>query len=303
MSDSPPDRWLVLRVPAPGDEDRRGLLVEVLRDLTPHGVEERPDALVAYLPAPEESPAFLAQEIGGRLARAVGETVPLRVETTWQAHEAWSDLWREGFRSRRITSRIVVAPTWDPPDPEPGDVILTLDPGMAFGTAEHPTTRGCLRLLDSRVLPGIRVADIGAGSGVLSIAAALLGAARVLAVELDPWAVSAARENAKMNGVDDRVEVRAAAVGPSFVPGEAPFHGIVANIEAGILLPLLPGFQGGLEPGGWVILSGILATEAAGVVETAEALGLELEEEDREESWWSGAFRNRSPGPGGGVAG
>jgi ribosomal protein L11 methyltransferase len=302
MPDSPPDRWLVLRVPEPGDEDRRGLLVEVLRELTPHGVEERPDALVAYLPAPEESPESLAQEIGERLAQSVGETVPLRVETTWQAHEAWSDLWREGFRARRITSRIVVAPTWDPPDPEPGDVILTLDPGMAFGTAEHPTTRGCLRLLDPRVLPGSRLADIGAGSGVLSIAAALLGAAQVLAVELDPWAVSVARENVEINGVEDRVEVRAAAVGPSFLPGEAPFHGIVANIEAGILLPLLPGFQGGLEPGGWVILSGILGTEAAGVVEAAEALGLELEEEDREESWWSGAFRDRNPAQGASVA-
>lgn len=298
MTEAPPSRWLVLRVPDPGDEDRRGLLVEGLRALTPHGVEERSDALVAYLPSPERSPAILAKEIGEKLALAVGEVNPVRVETAWQVHEAWSDLWRQGFRARRITSRIVVAPTWDPYEAEPGDIILTLDPGMAFGTAEHATTRGCLRLLDSRVVPGSRVGDVGAGSGILSIAAALLGAAQVVAVELDPWAVSAARKNVKANGVGGQVDVRAGAVGPTFLPGEAPFHGILANIDAGILLPLLSGLQGGLEAGGWIILSGILQDESAEVVEAARSLGLELEEEDREDAWWSGAFRDRNSPPG-----
>ena len=302
MTEPPPNRWLVLRVPEPGDEDRRGLLVEVLRDLTPHGVEERSDALVAYLPAPEQSPELVASEIGGQLALAVGEVNPLPVETAWQAHEAWSDLWRHGFHARRITSRIVVVPTWDPYEPEPGDIILTLDPGMAFGTAEHPTTRGCLRLLDSRVVPGSRVGDMGAGSGILSIAAALLGATQVVAVELDPWAVFAARENVEANGVGGQVDVRVGAVGPTFLPGEAPFHGIVANIEAGILLPLLSGLKGGIEPGGWIILSGILEGEAAQVVEAMGSLGLELEEEDREEAWWSGAFRDQIPASGAFVA-
>jgi ribosomal protein L11 methyltransferase len=266
--------------------------VEALRETVPHGVEERDDALVAYLPDPGEAAEVVARSVGERLARAVGASHPLVVETAWQPHEAWSDLWRQGFKPRRITPRLVVAPSWAPPEPGPGDVVLTLDPGMAFGTAEHPTTRGCLRLLDARIAPGDRIADIGAGSGVLSIAAALLGAERVVAVELDPWAVTAARENVEANGVGDRVEVRAGAVGPAFLPGEAPFHGIVANIEAGILLPLLPGFRGGLEPGGWLILSGILADEAGRVVEAAGALGLELEAEDREEAWWSGAFRS-----------
>jgi ribosomal protein L11 methyltransferase len=297
MTEAPPSRWLVLRVPDPGEGERRELLVEALRETVPHGVEERDDALVAYLPDPGQAAEAVARWVGERLAHAVGVSQPLLVETAWQPHEAWSDLWRQGFKPRRITPRLVVAPSWAPPEPGPGDVVLTLDPGMAFGTAEHPTTRGCLRLLDARIAPGDRMADIGAGSGVLSIAAALLGAERVVAVELDPWAVTAARENVEANGVGDRVEVRAGAVGPAFLPGEAPFHGIVANIEAGILLPLLPGFRGGLEPGGWLILSGILADEACRVVEAAGALGLELEAEDREDAWWSGAFRVPSAPP------
>src|SRR5690606_29236824 len=133
---------------------------------------------------------------------------------------------------------------------------------MAFGTAEHPTTRGSLRLLDPLVEKGIRVADIGAGSGILSIAAALLGAGRVIAVEMDPWSCRAARENTVLNGVDDRVEIREERVGPELLPGEGPFDGIVANIESGILRPLLPSFARDLRESGWLVLSGILQTEA-----------------------------------------
>jgi len=295
LSESAPERWLTLEIPRPPEEDRQAILVEILLGWAPQGVEERPASLVVYLPDPADPPEEIARAVGAQLAEALGESDPIRVGTSWQAHQAWSEIWRQGFRARRITDRLVVAPSWDPPQREPGDVVLVLDPGMAFGTAEHPTTRGCLRLLDPRVRVGTRIADIGAGSGVLSIAAALLGAERVVAVELDPWAVTAARENVDTNAVSDRVEVRSGAVGPSFLPGELPFDGILANIEAAILLPLLAGFRSGLVEGGWLILSGILSHDAERVWQTALTHGFRLEEEDREGDWWSGAFTALPP--------
>jgi ribosomal protein L11 methyltransferase len=295
LSDSAPARWLVLEVPRALDEDRQALLVEQLLSWAPQGVEERPTSLVVYLPDPIDAPEEIAQDVGRQLAEALGESDPIEVRTEWQAHHAWSEIWRTGFRPRRITDRLTVAPSWDLPDCEPGEIVLTLDPGMAFGTAEHPTTRGCLRLLDPRVREESRVADIGAGSGILSIAAALLGARQVVAVELDPWAVTAARENVEANGVADRVEVRSGAVGPAFLPGEPPFDGILANIEAAILLPLLAGFRSGVRDGGWLILSGILSHDGDRVQQVAATHGFRLDAEDREGDWWSGAFTALPP--------
>ncbi|TVP75501.1 MAG: methyltransferase domain-containing protein, partial [Gemmatimonadales bacterium] len=144
---------------------------------------------------------------------------------------------------------------------------------------------------DARVSPGQRIADVGAGSGVLSIAAALLGAAYVLAVELDPWAAEVARENAELNGVSAQVEVRAGRVDPEGLPGEPPFDGLVSNIEAGVLADLLPGLVASVEEGGWIVLSGILLHEREAIIQKALSLGLEPDGDDGEEEWWSGAFR------------
>jgi len=298
-----PDRWLVLRIPLAPDPGRRERVVDLLMEgglegLEPRGVEEQEDGLVVYVAPPAQSEGGvgpLVERLRHGL-RQLGETRAADgIQPGWQAHEAWAEHWRRGFGTRRITDRIVVTPSWEPVEPAPGEVVLVVDPGMAFGTSEHPTTRGCLRLLDGRVEVGIRVADVGAGSGILSMACALLGARSVLALELDPWACTAARENVERNGLDGRVAVRSRAVGPDFLPGEEPFDGIVANIEAGILRPLVPGFARGLRPGGWLILSGILDTEAASMRATAEAAGFRFIEEDREGEWWSAAFL----GPGG----
>lgn len=213
-----------------------------------------------------------------------------------------------------MTDRIVVAPAGREPVLEEGDVVIRLVPGVAFGTAEHGTTRGCLRLLERLVQPGQRVADIGAGSGILSIAAARLGAGRVVALERDPLACDTARKNVVANGVTDRVEVRQVDVesgdlrrlagldAPGRPPpktrreGDAPVSpagqdGIVANLETAIILRLLPGFRDALAPGGWLVLSGLPADEPRHVRGAAGALGLELWDELHVDGWWAGCLR------------
>lgn len=287
----PPDRWLVLevRISRKDSGDLAGELVpELLVALGGSGVEESGDGFRTYLPPPADPEEFLA-----RVRASLGEALPDRAEVSasWQPHEKWEHLWRRGLGPRRVTGRITVAPTWALPETRAGEILIQLDPGMAFGTAEHATTRGCLRLLDGRVGEGDRIADVGSGSGILSIAAAALGARQVVAVEEDPMACEAAMENLVANGVRDRVRIlveRIEATGP--LP-EAPFQGIVANIQRAILEPLLPIFCRSLAAGGWIILSGILQEEREELLAAAGAQGLLLEEEDREDTWWSGAFR------------
>jgi ribosomal protein L11 methyltransferase len=332
----PPDRWLALTVRVPpsasspgreapetaphprtgedgrtlapgsagGDESStpvppvlhlRELLPELLLELGGRGVEEVEDAFTTYLQPPEDLEAFL-QEARARLQEVAGTGAELR--WAWQPQEDWETLWRAGLGPRRITRRLHVAPTWDIPEVGEGEILIVLDPGMAFGTAEHATTRGCLRLLDSRVREGDRIADIGSGSGILAIAAARLGAREVLAVEMDPLACEVAEENISANGVQDRVRILVGEVreGDS-LPG-GPYQGIVANIQRSVLLPLLSALRRNLATGGWLILSGIQAEERDVVRSAASRHGLVLEGEDGEGEWWSGAFAVTNPPPG-----
>jgi ribosomal protein L11 methyltransferase len=273
-------------------EDPFGGIPEILVALGGRGVEEKDGAFTTYLLPPEDLEAFL-EGVGARFREAVEAKVSLH--WNWQAQEDWASYWKRGLGPRRISDRILVAPTWEIPEVREGEILVVLDPGMAFGTAEHATTRGCLRLLDGRVRGGDRIADIGSGSGILSITAALLGADGALALEMDPIACAAARENVLANGVADRVQILAQEVIGSRPLPQAPFDGIVANIQSTILIPLLPAFRESLVENGWLILSGILEKERDEVLEAAGAHGLCLEEGDQEGEWWSGAFRPSAP--------
>jgi len=289
FSSGVPARWLVVEVGRPTDPAAAGLVVDALARLSGRGVEERDGVLLAYFDRLEGALPEFTGLVRERLAGAAG-CARLDVDARWQPHEDWADLWRHGLGARRVGDRLVVSPTWAEPVLRPGDRLLTLDPGIAFGSAEHPTTRGCLRLLIERVGPGQRVADVGTGSGILAVAAALFGASRVVAVDSDPWACAAAAENARRNGVSGAVSVVEAVVGTEFLPGEAPFDGIVANLEAGPLVRRLDGFRRGTRPGAWTILGGILEEESIGVEAAAARAGFSLEATDSEGGWWSGAF-------------
>jgi ribosomal protein L11 methyltransferase len=289
-----PDRWLAIRVHRVPDVDPE-VVTEILLALGGRGVVEEPAGLLTYFPEPEDPRAFLA-DVSLRLTGEPGPPPEDLLHWWWQPHEDWRETWKKGLVPREITPRILVRPSWEPVQPRPGQVVLTVDPGMAFGTAEHGTTRGCLRLLDAVVTPGDHVLDVGAGSAILSIAAALLGAGRVLALEMDPLACPAARENVELNGVEGRVTVLEELVTPSRLIELGPVDGVVANIESGILTTLMAGFAGACRDGGWVILSGILLTEREDVLRSAGSEGLILEAGDADGEWWSGCFRRRPAG-------
>ena len=204
-------------------------------------------------------------------------------------------VWRRGLGVRRVTERITIVPSWESFSATEGEVVLSLDPGMAFGTAEHATTRGCLRLMDPRVWEGCRVVDVGAGSGILSIAAGLLGAAEVLALEMDPQACEVARENSVANNVSEKVRVAQEIVTKGGPVRGHPYDGLVANLLSSLLIPLFSTFRASLTPDGWLIVSGVLLEEREDVLAGALKEGFSLEEEDQEEIWWSGAFRRDRP--------
>ena len=284
-----PDRWLVLTARTTADDPLRDLLAEGLLALGGLSVEEKDDELTTYLPPPDEGPEAFVEHAAEFLAEWLMDDEPPELTWRWQDNEDWEREWRKGLEPRRVTDRLVIKPSWTDWEAEPGQVVIDIDPQMAFGTGEHATTRGCLRLIEAAVRAGDRVLDVGSGSGILSIAAARLGAAEVVAVELDEDANINARENLERNGAADRVTLIERMADPELLERLDRFDLVVANILSGVIRPLLPAFRSALgnEPGGRLIVSGILQTEHGDVLRDAEAAGFRLEHVDGEEEWWS----------------
>jgi ribosomal protein L11 methyltransferase len=309
-------RWLLVSVVAPprGEEH---LLVDALRRLGAHAVDREGERFVAWLPPPADAEAVVAE--AERVVRASTSLADPGLRWRWEEPGEWAARWGGDLAPRRVTDRIVIAPANSAVDlplgversgversdrERPGDLVIRLHPSTAFGTAEHPTTRLCLRFLDRLARQGDRVADIGTGSGVLAIAAALLGAASVLAVEVDPVACDAARANVRANaraaGLDneadlsdlaDRVRVRELKVGADEVRRLGRFDGVVVNLEWPLLQPILPALPETLVDGGWLILAGPLEPERDSVLADARGAGLTLQEEMAESGWWAGWLR------------
>jgi ribosomal protein L11 methyltransferase len=294
-----PERWLVLsaRLP-PGAEGVHAVVAEGLLALGGAAVQEEGDTLTTYVLPPEDPEAFLA-EARDRFSEWLPEGKTPELSWRWQENEDWARKWREGLRPRKVTGRLVVKPTWTEWERSGGEVVIDIDPQMAFGTGEHATTRGCLRLLDEALRPGDRVVDVGSGSAILAIAAALLGAREVVAVEYDPDANLNARENLEQNGVEHRVRIVEAMADPALLRELGRFDLVLANILSGVIRPLLPAFREALggSPGGRLIVSGILGAEQAEVVRDAEAAGFRVERVDEEEEWWSALLIPALEGP------
>ena len=292
------DRWLEVRArPVAPDDTDSGELADALVALGGRAVEERDGWLVTHLPEPADADAFMAGA-GERLGASMGARIEVAFD--WREVEDWAEAWKRGLGPRRLTSRLWVTPSWERAPAGEGEIVVVVDPGMAFGTAEHGTTRGALRLLDEALGYGERVLDVGAGSAILGVAAAMLGAGSVVAVEGDPVASEYARENIDRNGVADRVEWVEAWAEPPMLRALGPADGILANIESGVLRRLLPGLRDALRPGGWLILSGIPTEEWAAFAHDVVHSGFAIERIDEDTGWSSGRFRRpAAPAAGG----
>ena len=195
----------------------------------------------------------------------------------------WTDAWKAHYVPQRV-GRVVIVPSWLEEALEPGEVAITLDPGMAFGTGLHPTTRGCLQMLQEvSPMPG-DVLDVGCGSGILALAALRLGAERAVAVDTDPLAVAAAGENAERNGLADRVTVIEGTLPAS---AERRHELVLANLVAAVLIELAPRLVAHLAPGGVLLASGIIEPRATEVIAAMRAAGLALTARRDDGEWVS----------------
>ncbi|MGZ6346202.1 MAG: 50S ribosomal protein L11 methyltransferase [Anaerolineales bacterium] len=202
--------------------------------------------------------------------------------------ENWMEAWKVHYQPIAVGKRLIIVPAWLT-SPDSNRVPIKIDPGMAFGTGTHPTTQLCLEMLESCMTPGSRVIDVGCGSGILSIAALKLGAGFALGVDIDEASVKASRENANANGIPvDQFAIGCGSVSDvlSGKFGIRKGQLVLANILAPIIIRL---FDMGLaelaSPGGVLILSGILADQASGVIASAEGHGLKLEEKRQLGDW------------------
>jgi ribosomal protein L11 methyltransferase len=272
---------------------RGGASVEPAFELVDEGLgarvdPTRPATVRAYLPARDEEAARLAvagaEEALGHLQafglRPIGE---LQVQTV---HEAdWAEAWKEHFPVLPVGRRLVIKPTWRRHESRPDEVVIELDPGMAFGTGLHPTTRLCLvaleALADNGGVQGATVLDVGCGSGILSIATAKLGARRIVAIDTDPIAIESTIANAVRNGLRERLDARLGTL-PS---GEPPHDLVLANLIASLIVDLAAPLHDELQPGGRLIASGIFADREPDVRAAFEGVGLEVVDARSESDW------------------
>lgn len=262
--------------------------VQMLFDLWGRGgavIEQTPDwepsshLLVKTYLRPEEVEELHQIEIGlaitNKIRQAQGLPPLPQLQRRILTDTDWAESWKAGYHVLRLGQHLIIKPSWHEYDPQPDDLIIELDPGMAFGSGLHPTTQLCLVALEEVSRPGMRVLDVGTGSGILAIAAAKLGARYVHALDTDPMAVRVTAQNIADNGEQDVVSVALGTLtnqpitGADGIPGE--WDVIVANILANPLMDMAPAFFVNLAPGGILILSGINRGQMESVIASMES--------------------------------
>ena len=248
----------------------------------------------AYLPEDarlESSLLALAERIAA-LRHAGAALGAGTISHSFVADEDWAETWKAYIHTEKIGERIVVRPTWEEYTPSADEIVIELDPGAAFGTGAHATTAMCLRWLEHLVSPGMRVYDVGCGSGILAVAAAKLGAGEVIAMDYDPVAVSVAEENIRQNNVHNVVACESDLL--SACEGAAPAELITANIIADVIIRLFAQLDRHLAPGGTLLASGIIDDRIADVEHAAAEHGFTVLDMTCEKEWAAMIIRRTS---------
>ena len=230
----------------------------------------------AYLLPNQAQPQHL-EVINARIAQWGGRLCTQKVQ-----EEDWAHVWKKHYKPMRIGRHLLVVPSWEQIEPKPDDVVITLDPGMAFGTGIHPSTQLCLMALEDTITPGCSVLDIGTGSGILAIAAAKLGAKRVMALDIDENVVTVAASNVAINNVDHIVQTETGSLG-SFPT--LPADVLVANIVADTIIHLLPLVAGSLTSNGVFVAAGIVEQRLPDVLAAWQKAGLLVQQIRRQGEW------------------
>ncbi|HEX5324392.1 MAG TPA: 50S ribosomal protein L11 methyltransferase [Capsulimonadaceae bacterium] len=273
-------QWAAISIDAEGEEAQQAA-TRVLIDLGCNGValEDEGGRITGYLPSDDRLETSL-RRIKGALAMlsAIGvEGVAEEITIRFVKEEDWANAWKAYFKPIRVGRHLIVSPPWEDARAGERDRVVVIDPGMAFGTGNHPTTQLCLAALEDYVAPGAAVADIGAGSGILAIAAAKLGASEVVATDIDPMAVQIAARNAAENGVSLDTGTNP--------PLSKQFDLVVSNILANVLIEMADDLAAMTKPSGVLIASGIIDERENDVRLYLEGAGFTCIETRRRDEW------------------
>ena len=235
--------------------------------------------------SPSESEAFIKNQLNDAGIRYTIEHIGV-------SEEDWADSWKQYYKPIKTGRRLVIVPLWEHYEPKEGETVVLMDPGMAFGTGTHETTRLCASLLESYVRPGCKVLDVGCGSGILAISASKLGAGSCFACDIDPIAVKVARENVAVNSTPN-VRCEVSDLLRQVPASEGGYDVIVANIVADIIIRMSPDVGRYMAKNGTLIVSGIIDTRADEVISALDSYGYAVVEERFENGWYAAALRKK----------
>ena len=244
------------------------ILSSILWELNIDGINEEVNCLKVF--AQDEGVTTDAIESELNLLKENKLLREFSVQENFIVEKNWNEEWEKSREVVHVTNKIVIKPTFKDYDPKSGEIVLTLDPKMSFGTGDHQTTKICLKFIEKYIKPGMKVLDAGSGTAILGIAAAKLDAGKVIAFDIDDWCYENGIENTQLNNVVDKVEIKKCELKDI---EENNFDLIIANIQKNILLELAKGFKSRINSGGILILSGLLEMDKDAIVSKYSEVG------------------------------
>ena len=301
MAEQEPEKWLKIEISAPAElmdalgnflteTGAQGVFQETLEPQSPGDFPESSslETIKAYFPQNVRSEKRLAavQKYLASLSEIFSELPAPSLKTETISDPNWGEQWKKYFKPVRVSSNIIVKPTWERYAPSSRDIVIEIDPGMAFGTGQHASTRMCIEAIEDiimkdRSVQEWKVLDVGCGTGILGITAAKLGAQDVICLDIDKKAIEIARENAAINHVEDRLHI----INKDAMMINEPRNLIIANLTSKLLLKMSRHFTQLLLPGGYMIISGIIEQDAKDIEETFSAAQLIQNKMITEKEW------------------